>query len=396
MKNKIFIAPLLFITFTAKAQTQNISGIWEGKLNVGVELRIVFHFNRNDDGTYNGTMDSPDQNAKDIPCSRVIISPDSVVAEAKLIGGAYKAKITNDSTLQGEWQQGTNSLPLIVKHVEKASGAIIRRQTPQPPFNYNSEDVEYKNADSIIHFGATFTYPKTGGPFATTILITGSGQQDRDETILGHKPFAVIADYLTKNGYAVLRVDDRGMGKTSFGDLKNATSADFAKDVEAGLAYLNTRKEVDKNKIGLIGHSEGGLIASIVAAGNKNINFIIMLAGTGTKGSTVLADQTEAILLSSGTSKQAATAYKALYEKIIINAIEKDTATAIAESTKAYYEWKKNTDSTIVRALALQDDAVAQKTIRSMTTAYLFPGSNIFCKQILHIISNNWSARYLR
>src|SRR4029078_8671905 len=202
MKRKIFIIILLLATITANAQTKDISGIWEGKLNVGVELRLVFHFTKNSDGTYKGTMDSPDQNAKDIPCSKVTVSADSVIAEIKMINGAYKAAITNDSTLSGQWVQGAGSFPLITKHVEKASEIKPKPQTPQPPFNYNSEDVEYNNADSSIHFGATFTYPKTNGPFVTAILITGSGHQDRDETILGHKPFAVIADYLTKNGYA--------------------------------------------------------------------------------------------------------------------------------------------------------------------------------------------------
>ena len=367
MKSKIFIIVLLLATITANAQIKDISGIWEGKLNVGVELRLVFHFTKNDDGTYKGTMDSPDQNAKDIPCSKVTVSADSVIAEIKMINGAYKAAITNDSTLSGQWVQGAGSFPLITKHVEKASEIKPKPQTPQPPFNYNSEDVEYNNADSSIHFGATFTYPKTSGPFATAILITGSGQQDRDETILGHKPFAVIADYLTKNGYAVLRVDDRGMGKTSAGDLKNATSADFAKDVEAGLAYLNTRKEVDKNKIGLIGHSEGGFIEDIVAAKNKNINFIIMLAGPGTKGSVLLADQAEAILVAAGVSKEAANAYMPLYKKILQNAMEKDTAAANIASISSYNEWKIKTDTNYIKALNFGNEEDAKKAIRSIT-----------------------------
>jgi pimeloyl-ACP methyl ester carboxylesterase len=285
-----------------------------------------------------------------------------------MINGAYKAAITNDSTLSGQWVQGAGSFPLITKHVEKASEIKPKPQTPQPPFNYNSEDVEYNNADSSIHFGATFTYPKTSGPFVTAILITGSGQQDRDETILGHKPFAVIADYLTKNGYAVLRVDDRGMGKTSAGDLKNATSADFAKDVEAGLAYLNTRKEVDKNKIGLIGHSEGGLIEDIVAAKNKNINFIIMLAGPGTKGSVLLADQAEADISCSRCKQRSRKCVHAIVQKKFLqNAIEKDTAAANIASISSYNEWKNKTDTNYIKALNFGNEEDAKKAIRSIT-----------------------------
>ena len=134
---------------------------------------------------------------------------------------------------------------------------------PQTPYPYNSDSVEYDNADKTVHLGATLTYPKTGGPFPAAVLITGSGTQDRDETLFGHHPFAVIADYLTRRGYAVLRVDDRGAG-LSKGDLTKPTSADFAKDVETSMAWLKTQKEIDPSRIGLIGHSEGGMIAPMI------------------------------------------------------------------------------------------------------------------------------------
>jgi pimeloyl-ACP methyl ester carboxylesterase len=165
-----------------------------------------------------------------------------------------------------------------------------RPQTPKPPFPYIVDSVEYDNTGKTVHLGATFTCPKTGGPFVTLLMITGSGLQDRDETVFRHKPFAVIADYLTKKGYAVLRVDDRNIGKSK-GDLKNATSADFADDVLASYNYLLQRNEVDKSKIGLIGHSEGGFIAPIVYAKNPGVAFIISLAGTGVPGSQILLHQ---------------------------------------------------------------------------------------------------------
>jgi pimeloyl-ACP methyl ester carboxylesterase len=378
MRTIILIIAILGIEFGSFAQTKDITGLWEGKLNVGVELRIVFQFTKNADGTYKATMDSPDQNAKGIPCNKVTLSGDSVITEISIAQAVYKAAIVNDSTLSGKFEQAGRSLPLVVKHVEKVSAPVGRKQTPKPPFNYNSDDIVYYNADSSLHFGATFTYPKTGGPFTTAILITGSGQQDRDETILNHKPFAVIADYLTSNGYAVLRVDDRAVGKTSFGDVWKATSADFAKDVEAGLAYLNTRKEVNKNKIGLIGHSEGGLIADIVGSRNKNISFIIMLAGPGIDGATVLAGQTEAILVASGGSKETAAAYKSLYQKIISNSKEKDTALAITKSIDDYKQWKKTTDPKIVDTLEMNNDAEALKAIRQMIKQFSIPWFRYF------------------
>src|SRR6185437_6654134 len=151
---------------------------------------------------------------------------------------------------------------------------LNRPQTPKPPFPYNIENLEYDNAASGIHYSGTITYPKSGGPFPAAILITGSGPQDRDESLFGHKPFAVIADYLTRRGYAILRVDDRGIGKST-GDVLRATSKDFAGDVETGVKELRSRKDIDNKKIGLIGHSEGGLIAAITGSGDPGINFII-------------------------------------------------------------------------------------------------------------------------
>lgn len=165
-----------------------------------------------------------------------------------------------------------------------------RPQTPQPPYSYNNDSVEYDNADKTVHLGATFSYPEAGGPFTTIVMITGSGMQDRDETIFNHRPFAVIADYLVKKGFAVLRVDDRGKGKSK-GDLKKATSLDFAGDVISSIQYLQTRKEVNKNKIGLMGHSEGGFIAPIVYSQFPGIAFIVSLAGSGIPGADILLRQ---------------------------------------------------------------------------------------------------------
>jgi uncharacterized protein len=367
MKKIISIAILLVTLFSAAtAQQKNITGIWEGKLNAGVELRIVFHFTKNADGSYTGSLDSPDQGVKGIPCSGILVSGDSVTAEIKSINGNFRGLLTMDSVITGTWNQGPASLPLQVKRVAEAS-ALKRPQTPKPPFSYNSEEVEYNNADKSVHFGASFTYPKTGGPFPTAILITGSGQQDRDETIFEHKPFAIIADYLTKKGYAILRVDDRGVGKTN-GNVTTATSMDFAADVEAGLNWLHTRKEADKNKTGLIGHSEGGLIASIVASRNKNIDFVIMLAGPGVKGADLLTEQVVAIMNSSGVAPEASAAYKPMYRTIIEFAVtEKDSAAAYAKAYPAFAEWKKKQTVPVLSALNINNDSITdEKMIGNM------------------------------
>lgn len=362
MKKILGTVSLLVMLSPAIAQQKNISGMWEGKLNAGVEMRLVLHFARNADGSYTGSLDSPDQGVKGIPCSNVWVSGDSVTAEVASIKGVFKGLLKTDSLIIGNWKQGPGTYPLTVKHVTELSH-LNRPQAPQPPFNYNSEDVVYNNADKSIHYGATFTYPKTGESFLTAILITGSGQQDRDETLFEHKPFAIIADYLTKKGFAVLRVDDRGVGKTN-GDTHAATSMDFAGDVEAGIAWLKTRKETDINRMGLIGHSEGGLIASIVASRNKDISFVVMLAGPGINGADLLAEQVAAVMNSSGVPAEASAAYKPIYRKIIGYAItEKDSAAAYAKAHDAFAEWRQHQAATVLSALHLTDSSNDKKMI---------------------------------
>ena len=176
----------------------------------------------------------------------------------------------------------------------QSSAAVARPQTPAPSFPYRAEEVAFDNAAGGSHLAGTLTLPAAGGPFAAVVLITGSGLQDRDETILGHKPFLLWADTLTRRGVAVLRVDDRTMGGST-GEVKTATTADFAGDVQAAVAYLRTRRDIDPRRIGLMGHSEGAVIAAIVAARDPKTAFIVMLAGSGEDGETLMLHQKRAI-----------------------------------------------------------------------------------------------------
>ncbi len=236
-----------------------------------------------------------------------------------------------------------------------------RPQTPKPPFTYNTDSVEYDNEDKTVHLAATFSYPKTKGPFVTAVMITGSGQEDRDETVFGHHPFAVIADYLTRLGYAVLRVDDRGMGK-SRGALMTATSADFANDVITSIHYLLTRPEVNKNKIGVIGHSEGGFIAPIVYTKWPKLAFIISLAGTGVSGAEILLKQ-QTDPVKTTVSKAAYDAFYELTKNTLYiihdNAAEPDSV-ILADVKKMYSEWKsRQPDSILVPLHADKATAIA-------------------------------------
>jgi hypothetical protein len=221
-------------------------------------------------------------------------------------------------------------LPLVLKKTDKLSEAR-RPQTPKAPFPYKSEDVTYPNESARIILGATLTLPEGKGPFPAAVLITGSGAQDRDETLLGHRPFAVIADALTRRGIAVLRVDDRGVGKST-GSQADATSADFATDVAAGIAYLKTRPEVDPKRIGLVGHSEGGLIGPMVAAKSpEDVAYLVLLAGTGVNGAEILKAQSALILKAAGMPEGLVGAQSRLLAEILkVVAEEKDDKAAEA------------------------------------------------------------------
>ena len=337
----------IFSTKFSLAQSPLV-GIWQGTLNLGVQLRIVFHISTDSSGNLHTVMDSPDQNAKGIPTSGTSLKGDSLIIEVAAIKGKYAGKIKNGSLIEGEWSQG-RTFPLEMKKVDHVD-ELARPQTPNPPFPYMSDSVEYDGANTRLHYGATITMPNGNGPFPAVVMITGSGQQTRDEDLLGHKPFAVIADYLTKNGYAVLRVDDRGKGKSS-GDFANSTSQDFANDVEESLNYLKSRKEVDPKKIGLIGHSEGGMIAPMVAVKRKDVSFIVLLAGPGVKIPQLMTEQNGAILESVGMAHSAVENYLALYKSMVeVIPTAESYEKAKAKITKLVTDWQQQTPTAAVRA----------------------------------------------
>jgi pimeloyl-ACP methyl ester carboxylesterase len=212
---------------------------------------------------------------------------------------------------------------------DKGELELKRPQNPVKPYPYHDEDVSYENKAQNITLAATLTIPQGKGPFRGVVLITGSGPQDRDESLLGHKPFLVLSDYLTRHGIAVLRADDRGVGKST-GIFAKGTTADFATDAEAGVAYLKTRPEIDPHRIGLVGHSEGGVIAPMVAARNKDVAFIVMMAGTGVPGDQILPAQGEAIEIAMGKSPEQA-AKNAANEKEMLRLVETEKDDAILQ-----------------------------------------------------------------
>lgn len=284
---------------------KKIQGIWQGRLKVNpvISLRLVFRVKVAQDGRIAAVMESPDQTPAPIPVSNVQFAQGEATFEVKSAAGKFTGKLNDaGSELIGKWSQGGNDLPLTLTKTEKVEEPK-RPQTPKPPFSYKAEDVKVENKAAGLTLAGTLTLPKGSGPFPAAIMITGSGAQDRDETLFAHKPFLVIADALTKAGIAVLRCDDRGTG-ASTGDFGKATSVDFATDVKAQLDYLKGRKDIDAKKIGLIGHSEGGLIAPMVAAERKDVGYIVLLAGTGLDGMQILKLQNALILKAMGMPEE--------------------------------------------------------------------------------------------
>lgn len=285
---------------SAATIAQDITGHWNGVLKVsGIQLRVVFNITKTETG-YTSTMDSPDQGAKGIPVTSTTFENSILNLKVSNAGIEYKGEFKADS-ITGTFTQRGQSFAMNLKRDNNEKPALIRPQEPVKPYPYYSEEVTFRNEKANLLLAGTLTLPAKEGIFPVVVLISGSGPQNRDEELLGHKPFLVLSDYLTRNGIAVLRYDDRGVAKSE-GDFKTATSLDFASDAEAAVSYLKTRKEIDKKKIGLIGHSEGGIIAPMVASKSKDISFIVLMAGTGIPGNQILLLQQELIGKASGAS----------------------------------------------------------------------------------------------
>jgi hypothetical protein len=281
---------------TGPAKPDDFQGHWEGNTETpGGPLPIRIDLARQDT-TWTGTWDSPAQNVTGLPMTDIRISGSELQFAGKDIPGnpVWKGKLEG-GTITGTLSQSGIHMPFLFSREKMVPPA--RPQEPKPPFPYQAEEVSYNDGD--IKLAGTLTIPKGKGPFPAALLITGSGPENRDEELFGHKPFLILADGLTRAGIAVLRVDDRGVGGSS-GGTTHPTSADLAQDVLQGVAYLHGRPEVDSRKIGLIGHSEGGLIGPIAASQSTGVAFVVLLAGPGVPGDEIISRQTELILRASG------------------------------------------------------------------------------------------------
>jgi pimeloyl-ACP methyl ester carboxylesterase len=330
----------LFCVTTATAQEAPL-GTWSGTLDTGAaELRIVFHVEQGDEGL-TATMDSPDQGATGIPVSEVRVAGDSVVLSVAQIGGAYEGTLAPDEKkIEGTWTQGGQSLELpLTPPDEEEAAPLPRTQHPEPPYPYGVEEVTFENEDAGITLAGTLTRPEGEGPHPAVVLISGSGPQDRNSEVFNHKLFHVLADHLTRHGIAVLRSDERGVGDSE-GTFDDATSEDFAGDVAAAVRVLKDRSGIDSDAVGLIGMSEGGLVAPMVHTQFEAVDFLVLMAGPGVPGHEILVAQGAKMASAQGASPSAVDSVRS-GQRRIMNAIRTASDSAgIAEQVRAVLkEW---------------------------------------------------------
>jgi pimeloyl-ACP methyl ester carboxylesterase len=312
----------------SQAAGADVTGTWEGTLDAGTaQLRLVVHVTRADDGALTGTLDSPDQGATAIPLTAVEGGEGRLAFSVQSLGVSFEGTLGTDGGVTGTFTQGPVSLPLTLRQVDRPTEPS-RPQLPREPFPYRTEDVSIETPSPGVVLAGTFTFPAGEGPFPAVVLVSGSGPQDRDETIMGHKPFLVLADHLTRAGIAVLRYDDRGVGGST-GSFAAATSEDFSVDAVAAVQWLARRNDIAV--VGIVGHSEGGLIGPMAAARSDDIGFLVLLAGPGIPGAQILDLQAAMINRVAGAPEEVIRRNRELQQELFaILRSEPDTAAASA------------------------------------------------------------------
>lgn len=344
------IAVLMLIssgsTMAQEKSTSAAEEHWGGTITLpGMELNFTLHLTAEGEApdAWRGTLDIPVQGVKGAEMADVVRTDSEIAFTFAQVNAVFRATINEDGrTASGTLQQAGMTLPL--KLERKTAEQLLaeqpkRPQTPKPPFPYEEREVVYRNEVDGVTIAGTLTIPAGDGPFPAVVMITGSGPQDRNESLMGHQPFWVVADHLSRRGIAVLRSDDRGIGGTT-GVTMASTSENFALDVLAGVQFLKTTDRIDPARIGVVGHSEGGIVGPMAAAQSEDIAFVVMLAGTGLPGDEILRLQTRLISKASGLYSESQLdemeqKHRAVTESVMHGASDEEQLEAIQDLMRA-------------------------------------------------------------
>lgn len=377
LRRSAFFSAIPAILFSAQLLAGSIDGSWEGKLETGAQvLRIVINVSSDAAGKLRVALDSPDQGAFGIPTNDPSFTDGELRFAVEQIGAAYKGTLDDSAhRISGYWSQLGMQFTLNLS--PKEAMVLKRPQVPTRPYPYREEEVTFENVKAHLKFAGTLTSPKQTKRAPAVILVSGSGPQNRDEEMMGHKPFLILADALTRRGIAVLRVDDRGVGGSSRGD-KAPTSEDFAQDVLAGIEFLKTRKDIDVKHIGIIGHSEGGLVAPLVATQSKDVAFIVLLAGPGVKGADLLEKQGAAIQSAMHTPAATAQLNSRLQHALFDIAEHSDNADAASAAFDKY--WLERSQSGLGAQLPQSTLDTLGKSLKTQLNVLMSPWMQFFLR----------------
>jgi len=375
MKNIIFT---LIILLNLTLSAQELQGYWQGQLNNELQkINMQFAFSYDSSrSSYIAYLTIPQQMIIRLKINKISVADDSIKINISNFAAKYHGKIFDNDSIIGNLYQSGMSLPLILYRISEVDTFSFNRpQNPLPPFPYISKDVEFYNKKDKIKLAGTITIPDSISKHPAVVLISGSGPQDRDESLAFHKPFALIADRLTKAGIVVLRYDDRGVAKSE-GNFSNATTFDFADDAKAAINWLKNQPFVDKNNIGVIGHSEGGIIAFYLASKEKNLKFAIALAGVTIPCDQLIALQTKKMMQLYDMPTQITEAYYNFY----LQALQ-------IIKTETNDKWKNILDSLFNANFNNLDSSLLSKynIDKSLINQLTFSYNNIWLKTFINI-----------
>jgi pimeloyl-ACP methyl ester carboxylesterase len=360
---RVSLAMLVICGGSAAAQTAGFPGNWQGTLDAGpLKMRLGMRVTRGTTGNYQATLDSIDQATSGVPVPVFQVTGNLLHFEMANPRAIFDGELAEDgSSIDGIFDQGAE-LPLTFHRVARIE-TLKRPQQPRPPFPYVAQEVSYTSG--TVKLAGTLTRPSGVGPWPAVILVSGSGPHDRDAGVAGHKPFLVIAGYLARRGIASLRADDRGVGGSS-GDSAGAVLDDLASDVNAGAAYLRSRKEIDANRIGAAGHGLGAYAAALAAVHSSGIAFLAMLAGAGVPGDQVMYLEGELIARASGASDEAIQDSRELQRRMVeILRAQPDEFRAIEEIRAAWADSREILPASIRSLVDAQIMTAATPQMRS-------------------------------